>query len=126
MMHLVSLILLTVLSGLAAGYHVFPTQYTVFAQNSDATKLVNVLLEDAIQAINANDTSQAETRLNLANAQLQAGSNNSTSLQTSQLFIEDALKALKSNDSSSAIFRLGLAQQGLTTATTGNSSTLQK
>jgi hypothetical protein len=124
-MYLTPLVLLVVLSGVAAAYYV-STDNTAFAQNSDATKLVNVLLEDAIQAINANDTNKALTRLNLANAQLQAASSNSTSLQTSQLFIEDALKALQSNDSSSAIFRLGLAQQGLTTATSSNSSTVQK
>jgi hypothetical protein len=126
MMYLVPSILVIVLSGLAAASYISPTNYVAVAQNSDATKLVNVLLEDAIQAINSNDTSQALTRLNLASAQIQAASNNSISLQTSQLFIEDALKALKTNDSSSAIFRIGLAQQGLTTAISNNSSTAQK
>ena len=108
-----SRVLLTLLVGWAVAFLVSNNDHALAAEYEDIARVANVLIEDSIQALNANDTSEALTRLDLALAQLQTANNNSTSFMTGKVFVEDALNALKSGDASSAIYRLGLAQQGL-------------
>jgi hypothetical protein len=107
-----SFVLLILLAGSAVCF-VSNNTHALATKDEDVARLANVLIEDSIQALNANETSEALTRLDLAQAQLQAASSNSTSFMTGKVFVEDALKALQSGDLSSAVYRLGLAQQGL-------------
>jgi hypothetical protein len=113
-----SLVLLILLVGWAAAFLVSNNDHALAAEDEDIARVANVLIEDSIRALNANDTSKALTRLDLALAQLQTANNNSTSFMTGKVFVEDALNALKSGDASSAIYRLGLAQQGLASNST--------
>jgi hypothetical protein len=112
-MFCISRVLLILLLGWAAAFLVSNNDHASAAEDEDIARVANVLIEDSIHALNANDTGEALTRLDLALAQLQTANNNSTSLMTGKVFVEDALNALKSGDASNAIYRLGLAQQGL-------------
>jgi len=111
-------VLLILLVGWAAAFLLSNNDHALAVEDEDIARVANVLIEDSIQALNANDTSEALKRLDLVLAQLQATNNNSTSFMTGKVFVEDALSALESGDESSAIYRLGLAQQGLASNST--------
>ena len=93
-----SRVLLTLLVGWAVAFLVSNNDHALAAEYEDIARVANVLIEDSIQVLNANDTSEALTRLDLALAQLQTANNNSTSFMTGRVFVEDALNALKSGD----------------------------
>jgi hypothetical protein len=82
-------------------------------RNTQGEKTAQILIEDAIQALNGRDTSKASLHLTLANQQLDSSGNNSIYVQTVRIFVGDAIQALKKNDINTAIIRLNLAHQQL-------------
>jgi hypothetical protein len=86
---------------------------TATAQNLHQEQAAQILIEDAVQALNIRDTSKASLHLSLAGQQLESLGNNSISVQTAKIFIGDAIQALKKNDINTAIVRLNLAHQQL-------------
>ena len=73
------------------------------------------LVEDAVQALQSNDTNKALERMNLADQQLSTAGN-STSIQEVKVFINDAIQSLRQNhDVNTALARLNLADQQLGT-----------
>ena len=80
----------------------------------------NVLIDDVIQALKANDTSRAQMHLSILNQQLPTIAN-STSIQPVKVLLDDVTLALKNNDSNNAMVHLNLIKQQLSSPTNNSS-----
>jgi hypothetical protein len=66
-------------------------------------QLAKVLLEDAIQSLQNNDTNRALIRLNLADQQISSSvAENLSSAQIIKVLLEDAIQSLQNNDTNRA------------------------
>jgi plastocyanin len=90
--------------------------YEALAQNANSLESEKVLIEDAIQDLQKNDTKSASMHLDLAERQLSLLPSNSTSIETATLLLGDANKDLKSNNSDAAILHLKLADKQISTS----------
>src|SRR5215207_1138640 len=74
---------------------------------------VTVLIDDAIQNLQNNETSAALTHLNLAQQELETFANESSSVNVATVLIDDAIQNLQNNETSAALTHLNLANQQL-------------
>src|SRR5215204_5911006 len=74
---------------------------------------VTVLIDDAIQNLQNNETSAALTHLNLAQQGLETFANESSSVNVATVLIDDAIQNLQNNETSAALTHLNLANQQL-------------
>ncbi|MFZ0511531.1 MAG: hypothetical protein WAM14_07990 [Candidatus Nitrosopolaris sp.] len=98
-------------------------------------QVVKSITEDAVQAIQNNDSNKALERMNLADQQLSTAGN-SISIQETKVFVDDAIQSLQQyHDMNKALARLNLADQQLgaqsqpaqsTQTTTGNATKFLK
>jgi hypothetical protein len=89
-------------------------------------QLAKVLLEDAIQSLQNNDTNRALIRLNLADQQISSSvAENLSSAQIIKVLLEDAIQSLQNNDTNRALIRLNLADQQISSSVAENLSSAQ-
>lgn len=87
-------------------------QQELTAQTNEV--LAKVLIDDAIQNLNNNDTTSALTHSNLAMQQLTTSPNNvSSSIDSARVILTDAIENLRKNDISAALKDLKLVDQQL-------------
>jgi hypothetical protein len=82
------------------------------------SEAVKVLLDDAMQALRANDVKKANVYLSILNQQLQDLGSNSASYEPTKVLLDDATSALINGDNNKALVHLNLAKQLLTSSKT--------
>jgi plastocyanin len=97
------------LSLVASSTMVVSIKPAALAQNADSLESEKVLIGDAIQDLQKNDTKSAAIHLDIAERQLSLFPSNLGSKEEIKLLIKDANEALGNNDTHTAILHLNIA-----------------
>ena len=92
----------------------------VSALTSSNFQIISILLDDTIQALRENNTTNAQIRLDLVNQEL-AQIENHSSIPTVKVLVEESLNALKNNDSQKTAVLLDVVKGQLGTLTNQSS-----